>query len=72
MEIKEEKYEIVGVIKKVCVCEHCNQVMQRCGDVIYMSNPPKYEMYCPKCNKHEYVDCDVLNTKIDIRRKVND
>lgn len=69
MKIEDEEYEVVGFIKKICVCDKCNQVMERC-DYELTSYPAKYAMKCPKCGKVDYVDCDILNGEWKLRKKV--
>jgi Zn finger protein HypA/HybF involved in hydrogenase expression len=68
MRIKEEEYEVVGYIQKVCVCEKCNVVMNQ-GQFL-LTEPAKYEMICPKCGKVETVDCDTITGKWNLRKKV--
>lgn len=69
--IKEEEYEVVGYIQKVCVCDKCMVEMQK-SDYMYMSNPPQYMMKCPKCGKEENIFVDDLNGGLKLVKKVED
>lgn len=72
LEIKEEEYDIVGYIKKVCVCEHCNQIMNKGNLQVCETNDEhlyKYEMICPKCGKKELVDSDTLSDQFKLLKK---
>lgn len=66
--IKSEEYEIAGYIKKICVCELCNQVMDKTHYDL-MSYPPIYVMKCPKCNKEEWVNPNDLQDQFILRKK---
>lgn len=75
MKIEDEEYEIVGYIKKVCVCEKCMQIMNK-GSFIPMDNGEqytyKYEMICPKCGKKELVDSELLSDQFKLVKKVEE
>ena len=65
--IQKEKFEIIGYIKKKCICDKCNCEMER-GQFL-SSLPPKYEMKCPKCGTVEYVNCEDLQDQFELKRK---
>ena len=67
--IQNEESEVVGYIKKTCVCEDCMVEMKK-QDFVTASNPPQYIMQCPKCGKTEYIDFGSLAGGIQIRKKV--
>lgn len=67
--IQEEEYEVVGYIKKTCVCDICMYEMQK-GQFVATSNPMQYIMKCPKCGKEEYVNADLLNGQWQLKKKI--
>ena len=67
--IKEEEYEIVGYIKRTCVCEKCMCEMVPIN-IELTSNPPKRIMKCPKCGREECIGVDALGGQIKILKKV--
>lgn len=69
--IMETEYEVVGFIKKECVCEKCNKLMTKSSGML-MSNPPQYEYRCEKCGKVEYVNCEDLDGQLKLVKKVVD
>lgn len=66
--IKSEEYEIVGFIKKICVCDKCMIEMQK-SKFVTLSNPAQYIMKCPKCGKEENISCEELNGQFKLIKK---
>ena len=66
--IQDEEYEVVGYIKKTCICEDC-MVEMRKEQFMTLRNPPQYIMKCPNCGKTEYIDCDDLQRTMEISKK---
>lgn len=69
--ITETEYEVVGFIKKECVCEKCHKIMTK-TQAMLMSNPPQYEFRCDKCGKVDYVNCEDIEGQWRLVRKVED
>lgn len=69
MIIKEDEYEIVGYVKRTCVCEKCMCEMLP-TNLELTCNPPKRIMKCQVCGKEEAIDVDALNGHLKIIKKV--
>ncbi len=42
--------------------------MEKNPYIILESNPPKYEMKCPKCENIDYIECDLFNGALKLMR----
>ena len=69
--IKEEDYEVVGFIKKTCVCDNCMVEMNK-KEFVTLSDPMQYIMKCPKCGKEENINCEDLSGQWKLVKKVED
>ncbi len=66
--IKEEEFDIVGYIKKTCVCDKCFCEMLP-TNIMLTCNPPLQGMKCPKCGKEEYIEESKLKSQVKILKK---
>lgn len=73
MEIKSEEYEVVGYIKKICICKKCSQVMEKKEFIPNgLDDIHQYRMKCPKCGKEELVDTNLLSDQFKLIKKVEE
>lgn len=73
MDIIDEEYEIVGYIKKICVCDKCMHVMDNVQFIPDTTNDIyQYKMKCPKCGREELVNTDLLKDQFKLIKKVEE
>ena len=66
--IKNEEYEVIGFIKKTCVCDKCMVEMKK-TNIVSMLYPEKWNMQCPKCKKEENINVEDLQGQWKLVKK---